>query len=158
MIKEIIDTWLEEVRKDLIKNYDRLGLRASGKWAKTLEPESNIKDDNIKASMLGQQYTGALEEPGRKPSKNNQGGKLRIAIRQWIDDKRIRPKGGISKDSLAFLITRKIHEEGIKVPNKYNKGGLVSDVVTKEKIQELIDKLGLFYQAELRSSLIKTLQ
>lgn len=158
MIQEIVNEWLDEVKEELIKNYDKLGLRASGRWADSLEPKVEQKSDVTRAIMLGEEYTGALEKPGRKPTSKKQGGILRGLIRKWIDDKGIIPKGNISKDSLAFLITRKIHEKGIKVPNKYNKGGLVSNVVTKEKVQELIDKIGLFYQGQLKSNLIKTLQ
>jgi hypothetical protein len=157
MTKQIIDKWLEEIKKDLISNYDRLGLRASGNWANQLESFNKETEGNFKLGIIGERYTGALEN-GRKPTtRGNKPGILRGIIRRWIDVKGIIPYGGISKDSLAFLITRKIHRFGIRVPNAYNKGGLLSDVVTREKINELIKSLSLFYLQEIKTEFIKTL-
>lgn len=155
--KEIVDRWLEEIQKDLIKNYEKTKRKASGRWAKSLEPFSEEKNDVYRIGILGEEYTGALEKPGRKPTSKSKRGRLWGVIRKWVDDKGIKPNG-ISKDSLAFLIARKIDREGIKVPNKYNKGGLVSDVVTKKRVDQLVDEIGLFYQAELKSSLLKTIR
>jgi hypothetical protein len=159
MIKEILNTWLGDVKKDLIKNYDKLGLRASGKWANSLEEFAKITQFRINAGILGERYTGALES-GRKPTKSKRAGRptLRQLIRVWIDDKKIIPKGKISKDSLAYLIARKIHEKGIRVPNKYNKGGLVSDVVTRARIDQLNEQLSLFYVEGVRSTILKELK
>jgi hypothetical protein len=155
MIQDILNTWLASVQTDLIKNYDRLGLRASGRWANSLEPFTEITDKGIRTGILGQEYTGALEN-GRRPTTGNAGTPtLREEIRIWIDQKGITPKDDISKDSLAFLIARKIHREGIKVPNKYNAGGLVSDVVTRARIKELSDQLSLFYIESFSSNVIK---
>ena len=156
--KEIIDNWLAEVQKDLIKNYERLNLKASGRWAKSLEPFTETEKDKIRLGISGENYTEFLEKPGRKPTSKSKRGKLYGIIRKWIDDKGISPKGGISKNSLAFLIARKIDEKGIKVPNKFNKGGLVSDVVTSKRVNDLIDSLSLFFQGELKSELLKTIQ
>ena len=80
---------------------------------------------------------------------------MREIIRKWIDVKGIVPKDGISKESLSFLIARKIHEKGIKVPNKFNKGGLVANVVTTKKINELSNNLTLFYVENYKSDVLK---
>lgn len=158
MIVDIVNRWLEGVQVDLVKNYDRLGLRASGRWAASLEQFAKFTDNGLSTGILGEQYTGALTD-GRKPTNSTGGGAitLRAAIRQWIDDKGITPDG-ISKDSLAYVIARKIHNEGIKVPNKYNAGGLVSDVVNQSRIDELINEMKLFYVEEMRGTYIKYVQ
>jgi hypothetical protein len=156
--KEIIDNWLNEIQTDLIKNYDRLGLRASGNWANKLEQFQNQDGNLIKLGILGEKYTGAIEF-GRLPTKMGSiPGKLKGIIRKWIDVKGITPRDGISKDSLAFLITRKIHREGWKVPNRFNAGGLVSDVITKSRISELMKKLSLYYIEEIKTDLKNTLE
>lgn len=63
----------------------------------------------------------------------------RDAIRKWIDDKGLEPVG-ISKDSLAFLIARKIAREGTTI---FQQGGstLLSDIITDNLIRETRDKL-----------------
>jgi len=156
--EKIISDWLSDIQIDLVKNYNRLGLRASGNWEKQLEPFQKQTNDSFSIGILGAQYTGALEN-GRKPTTGNEGNPtLKEVIRIWIDDKGIIPKDNISKDSLAFLIARKIHEDGIKVPNRYNAGGLVSDVVTKKSIEDLNRELSLFYVNDFKSTIIKDLK
>ncbi len=93
-------------------------VNASGKLKNSVRYD--IKDAVMRVYSLD--YIYYLEkgwEPGKRPSRS--------AIRQWIDDKGITPDG-ISKDSLAFLIQRKIGEEGTTI---YKQGGskLVADVI-----------------------------
>lgn len=133
-----VDNWNKERQTALIQSYEREGLRASGRWAKSLEGSTKQDGSIVKSVILGEAYTGALVG-GRGASKSSGGSSitLRQAIRQWIDDKNINPAGKISKDSLAFLIARKIHRDGIKVPNRYNSGNLVNNAFTANDIAEL---------------------
>ncbi len=158
-IKEKIDTWLDEAKQDLIRNYNQMGLRASGQWERELEPRTKIEQDRYHAIMLGMDYTYYLEK-GRGPTKGGGGRKgpsLYFMIRKWIDDKGI-VADGISRNSLAYLITRKIHTQGIKVPNQFNKGGLVNNVITRQRINELAKDLSLIYIEDIKSSILKDLQ
>jgi len=124
----------ESLRVDLVKKYDELGMRASGKWAESTEVESG----EFFGRVIGAPYTEQLEE-GRKPGKFPP----IQAIEQWIIDKGIvgQIEGEISVSSLAFLIARKISREGWK---REEHGGvdLVTLVVTPKRIQSIIDKLG----------------
>lgn len=61
---------------------------------------------------------------------------LRERIREWIDNAGITPRGNISRDSLAFLITRKIHEEGSLLYRQGGNSGVISDFINETKIQE----------------------
>lgn len=61
---------------------------------------------------------------------------LRERIREWIDNAGINPRGNISRDSLAFLITRKIHEEGSLLYRQGGNSGVISDFINETKIQE----------------------
>lgn len=150
--------------QDLIKSYDTKGLRASGNWANSLVGNVESTPNGYKLTIDGADYSGAMEY-GRKPTVKKGNGELKDIIRQWIDDKKIVPKDGISKDSLAFLITRKIHQEGITVPNKYNIGGVISDVVEgnptlgfkpiKERLQE---KFNNIYINNISSEVLKNLK
>ena len=158
MIVDIVNNWLKSVQDDLIKSYNDKGLRASGRWADALEPFAEFTDNGIRTGILGAPYTGALTG-GRKPTSGGNAGNetLRDVIRVWIDDKGIVPDG-ISKDSLAYLIARKIHTEGIQVPNKYNVGGLVSDVVNDSRIDLLVQEMKLYYVDEMRATTIRNIK
>jgi len=103
---------------------------ASGNLEKTL----NYEVENGVLKVYANKYIGALIF-GRKPTTNSGNGTLKLKIRQWIDDKGIVPKDNISKDSLAFLITRKIHREGNSLyPNGSD---LLSAIVTDKLISDL---------------------
>ena len=82
-------------------------------------------------SIYGNDYIQFLEN-GRRPGKRPP----TSVIRQWIDDKGIIPDG-ISKDSLAFLIARRMGEEGSTI---YQAGG--SDLISgifNETLQRSIE-------------------
>ena len=133
---------MEQLSEDLTKRYDELGMRASGNWAKSKEVKTEVKDLRIISTLYGPQYTGALEF-GRGPTKKSSsgGGKtLQERIEEWINVK------GISSDipvrSLAFLIARRIHQEGTRY---YRQGGtdLISSVVTEDRIADMIERIGI---------------
>ncbi|HNQ20433.1 MAG TPA: hypothetical protein PKI46_05170, partial [Bacteroidales bacterium] len=128
--------WLSNLKADLIREYERLGLRASGSYEKELEYMISGK----KIEMYGAYHSQFMQSGRSKTEKGPEKGKGKLSeiILKWIDDKKITPRGGISKKTLAFLITRKIHREGIKVPNKYNEGGVISNVITDERIEKLL--------------------
>lgn len=140
----------ELLKKDLITAYDRKGMRASGDFANSLEVV--IKDNGLTAQLWGNSYAQQLEtgrQAGRFPPVS--------AIEKWIDDKNIsaRLNGEITKNQLAFLIARKIAREGW---NRSGFGGveLISEVVTDERIQKIIDEVGI-EQAFIYTSKIQTL-
>jgi hypothetical protein len=76
-------------------------------------------------------------ETGRKPGKRPP----ISVIEQWIKDKPIIPDG-ISTRSLAFLIARKIGEEGSLLYRDGGKSGVISksinDQVIKEKLTDVL--------------------
>ena len=70
-------------------------------------------------------------ETGRKPGK----WPPRESILKWINERGITPSG-ISKDSLAFLIARKIESEGSLVYRKGGNTGIISEVQSERWITE----------------------
>lgn len=134
MSSQILSKEFEALKDDLIKAYDAKGMRASGKFADSLE----VKVNGLNAQLWGEDYAQQLEtgrRAGRFPPMD--------AIEQWIKDKGIasRIEGQISVKSLAFLIARKIAREGWK---REGHGGveLISDVITDIRIQKIIDEVG----------------
>lgn len=134
MSSQVLSKQFELLKDDLIKAYDAKGMRASGKFAETLE----VKVQGLTAQLWGEDYSQQLEtgrKSGRFPPID--------AIEQWIKDKGIanRIQGEISISSLAFLIARKIANEGWK-RQEYGGVELISSVVTDERIQKIIDEVG----------------
>ena len=95
--------------------------------------------EGLNAKLFGEAY-GQQLETGRRAGKFPP----IDAIKQWIQDKGIasRIQGQISISSLAFLIARKIAKKGWKREG-YGGVELISSVVTDERIQKIIDEVGL---------------
>lgn len=125
------------IKNDLIKRYDEKGMRASGEWANSLE----VQASGLSVKLLGLSYSEQLEY-GRKAGKQPP----REAIEQWIRDKGIASKleGKITVSSLAYLIARKIAREGWR-REEYGGVELISEVVTPERIQKIIDRIEVTY-------------
>lgn len=126
------------LKAELIKKYDEKGMRASGNWADSLEV--NVTGGLV-ATLIGEKYSEQLEY-GRKSGKQPPS----QVIEQWIRDKGIMQKitGKISISSLAFLIARKIGREGWRREG-YGGVELISEVVTPERIQQIIDRVSDSY-------------
>ncbi|WP_396195922.1 hypothetical protein [Flavobacterium sp.] len=135
MSSKILSKEFELLKDDLIKAYDAKGMRASGKFADSLE----VRVNGLTAQLWGESYAQKLET-GRRPGAFQP----ISAIEQWIKDKGIanRIQGEISISSLAFLIARKIEQRGWK-REEYGGVELISEVVTDVRIQKIIDEVGV---------------
>ena len=147
---ETLKKELDLVSKELTEKYDQLGMRASGRWE--LEKEFITKESGtrIVGTIWGASYTGALQF-GRKPGKFPP----IAAIEQWIQDKRI--ISDIPIRSLAYLIARKIAKEGTKY---FRQGGtdLIDSVITTDRIDNIISKVGLVHVDVIVRGLVRELQ
>ncbi len=131
-ITQAVRVSMELFRDEMIKQLAEQNINASGKLSASAEDVIIDSEGFVSGSVRANQYW-FYRNFGRGATVNNGSGQLRPKIRQWIDDKGITPKGNISKDELAFLITRKIHREG------YEGKAFVSD--TTDVVQPEIDKL-----------------
>lgn len=141
--KKTLEEFDKKLISDLRKSLDAAGTTASGKTKESLN--SDITLNSYK--LYGRAFIYGLEY-GRKPSSPTGNGILKDIILQWINDKGIIPKDGITKDTLAFLITRKIHREGdllhstkqnfrgMKAPT-----GIINSVINDGRIKELTKRL-----------------
>lgn len=149
MVTEVLQSEFEALKNELIAKYDELGMRASGNFAESLEVQVN----DTKAILLGANYAEQLEY-GRKAGKFPP-----IAqIEKWINDKGIMSKiqGKISVSSLAFLIARKIARVGWK-REEFGGVELITQVVTPERIQQILDKVSDIYRGTLTSDIQKVI-
>ncbi|MCB0515185.1 MAG: hypothetical protein KDD49_03870 [Bacteroidetes bacterium] len=146
---DILQNEFEQIRKDLIQRHNELNMKASGRWEKSLETEVKLTPYGAIATVMGEPYSYQLVH-GRKPGKFPP----IKAIMQWIEDKGIKPiYDNISTSSLAFLIARKIAQEGTKY---FQQGGtdLVSSVITPQRVQLIIDKVGDFQTTYFINSIV----
>jgi hypothetical protein len=100
-------------------------------------------------TIRGNDYIYYLEngrKPGKRPPKD--------VIRKWIDDKGIVPRDNISKDSLAYLIARKMGEEGSTI---YKAGGsdLVSGIFNDQFVDSLQSEFMNLLTVEVESEILK---
>ena len=68
-IRDEIQIFADEMNIKFIDKYDKLGLRASGKWAKELENKIEDTQRGFRIKWLGTDYTIQLEG-GRGKNKN----------------------------------------------------------------------------------------
>lgn len=150
---EIYMKYLERLRLKLIAKYEEFGLRASGKYADELEPETQ-GDKLIMYGAFHSQFMEHGREPGKFPPRS--------VIEEWIDTKSGLPSVFREKRSqFAFLIARKIAKEGITVPNEFNKGQVISSVVDDflaNDIQEMLQELGDIYLVRIKSDVVQILK
>lgn len=102
----------------------------------------------------GPEYIQALIT-GRGPSKGK-GGSLYSGILQWVKAKGLIPKEQkMTQESLAYVITRKIHQEGSLLYRKGgNKDSQLAKLLHTPNINPLIDQLTEYYTQEFTDLLI----
>ncbi len=136
---QIVTTYMEETRQELIRSYIDKGLRASGRYEKGLTFKVEDTGSTIKAYMESEGHAWYMEE-GRKPNKQQtakQARSLGHILEQWVKDK------GISVN--PYAAAWKIVREGIQVPNRYNPGDVIEDVVTNEWFDELVRRMSQWH-------------
>lgn len=148
--EQVYHSYLEKLRLKLISKYDELGLRASGDYADALE--GSVQGNKI--VMFGAKHSEYLEH-GRTSGKFPP---IKM-IEDWIDIKPGLPSiFREKKKQFAFLIARKIATEGIKVPNQYNKGKVIADVVDSflaNDIEEMLEELGNVFLARIKVDILQ---
>jgi hypothetical protein len=156
---QALNEWTASRMTDLKKSYRSEGLKASGNWERELTSNVDVSINRINIVIEGANYTEQLIR-GRGKTKTSTRGNptLREAIRQWIDDKGLNPTD-ITKDSLAFLISRKIHRDGIKVPNRYNSGTFIDRVfyTSDGTLTQFRNILNKHYSSELKREITQGL-
>jgi hypothetical protein len=136
-ITDITVKGFEPIKAKVLNTYKAKGMKASGNFERELEivPLPNG------AVLMGADYTEQLEG-GRKPTSSGASAStptLKEKILDWIRDKGI-IADGITDDSLAFLITRKIHREGWN-RSKHGGVGLISDAIKEDDFKAIIDEV-----------------
>jgi hypothetical protein len=153
--KQILENWTVNIEKKLIDNYDKKNIRASGKFADTI----NHKITDNSTSIYVNKYIGASIY-GRSPNKDQSKEALskwvgwfgKNVFEQWCIDK------GIDK-TFAYAIAWKVARKGWSEPNGYgNDGKLFLDTFNQEAIDDLKNELGKQTLLTLKSNIQETWQ
>ena len=136
--RELILEFLELLATRIRRNIRRKSAGSSGETGRRLRWEATSEV----GTLFGPDYIEALEF-GRGPTRrgNTGGPTLRQRIEQWIRIARIRPQDDISISQLAFLITRKIHEQGTRLFITGSQSGILTEAITQDVINDFADRL-----------------
>lgn len=141
---------LEAMKIDLIRRYNELGMRASGSWGASLGVETSLDDRYLRGVITGLDYTVYMQ-------RGRAGGVMPpiAAIEQWIKDKGILPiERNMKLRGLAWAIARSIANEGTR---RYRDGGkpdFIDEVITAERVQGIIERVGYAAALRFRSEII----
>jgi hypothetical protein len=156
--KQAIGLLLERVRKGLIDDMSDKNMRASDKTAASIKP----KNGDLDGSLSALRSIGALIS-GRRPTGSGASRgtpSLYEQIREWIDNKGISPDGDMTKESLAWAITKKIHKSGTRSSRnqapKLDLNGVV-EVSVKESINDVTQAIAAYYKPEIYNALKQAL-
>lgn len=133
--KELIYEFLDSIKDDIISEQKAQGRVASGNSLDGYIVVASFSG----GTLWGAPYVGTLET-GRGPGKIPKG--LRYTIRDWIEDKGLFSGESESrKKSIAFLIARKIANEGTLLHRQGGQSGVITNAITDERLSEFTDKL-----------------
>ena len=148
-----ISNFLETLKGDLEQSIAQSGLDASGRISRSLR----IEEDETTGTLFGWKWIEVRTEYGRRPTSTNApkgNPTLREAILAWVERKGI----GEVKDrkSIAYLISRKIHQQGdrlyrgelgIQPPT-----GVLTSVINDGRIEQLKKEIVVELFSELRKN------
>lgn len=152
-LSELIEAEFDQTQKDLVAQYRALGLRASGAYERSLESRVTEQGENINAVIKGAEHVRFMEE-GRGPNKRQDRGMIAfiyVKLLEWMKVK------GVA-DINPWMAARKIVREGIKVPNKYNKGGVISGVINEKWLDDLNEKIFDLQNETIMDEIVSDLQ
>lgn len=122
----IIKEEMESLKADIIAAYNASGKRTSGEFESGLE----IKYQPNSATLSGYVYL-AGRAAGKQPPIQ--------AIEKWLIAKGITPiENKMKISSLAYLIARKIANEGTKKENHLQ---IYNQIITPERIEKILERL-----------------
>lgn len=149
-----IELWINNTEQALIQNYKNKKFKASGNWERSLNSTYKQEPSKINIQIEAAHYSYFMEKGRGKTQGGSAGaGGLKAIILQWLIDKAIMPREPkVKRESLAFVIARKIHNEGVKIsPEKKN---VISGVLTDDCLNPLLESLKTATIKEIKKELV----
>lgn len=151
-IEDTIREFGEQLVTEIKQNLRREGNFASGKTENSLKVEVR----EMRLTIFALWHIVTLED-GRGPSTGGGSGRaeLKERIKEWIRMKGIQPEQGMSVDTLAFLITRKIHREGTRLYRRGGKSGVLRNVLRDERFERFATVIAEEMALSIESDILK---
>ena len=154
-VEATLSFYLDPLIKSLEDRFIQLGLLASGNWLEQLEWTYGIETDKINILFFTADYTDYITPPGRRP-----GPVPYQPILDWVNQKAGLPPPDFTPEQFAWVVVRKLNEEGISVPNPYNKGTLTDPILDfiDNKINDMIDDVASVFSRQFERELLQQFQ
>lgn len=143
--KQIVFEELQDLQTRIADNIVKKGRNASGRTIESMHIDKGDKS----ITLFGRKAFGTLET-GRGPGNVPKG--FYGIIKQWVIDKGLFFSTDRERNSFAYLVSRKIANEGTKL---YRNGG-DADIYSKEipkTISSIKNRLGIMMKAEVVNSI-----
>lgn len=143
--QQIVFEELQDLQTRITDNIVKEGRNASGRTIKSMHIDKGDKS----ITLFGRKAFGTLET-GRGPGNVPKG--FYGIIKQWVIDKGLSFSTDRERNSFAYLVSRKIANEGTKL---YRNGG-DADIYSKEipkTISSIKNRLGIMMKAEVVNSI-----
>lgn len=144
MNKEVTQL-VRQIRDEIVANYYRMRLNASGRFDKQTQVEEYPGGVRIVAPAYIYQMEDGRAAGSFPPVS---------AIKQWIKDKNSNSGTDIPEEA-AYAIAYVIKRDGIRVPNEHNEGGVASKILTPETVQRIAVEVSRIVRAEILTILTK---
>jgi hypothetical protein len=133
------------VRDEIVANYYRMKLNASGEFAE----KTQVIEDGGSIKIVAPAYIYQMEDgrpAGTMPPVS--------VIKKWIRDKNANAGTDIP-ESAAWAIAYVIKRDGITVPNEFNEGGVASSILTPELVKRVTVEINRIVSAKILTILTK---
>lgn len=152
--QEILSQFGSSIIAEIQANLQAGNRNASGRFSRSLR----IQVTGERLTIFSADYAYFIES-GRGPTRANSPGSptLQETIKQWMKDKGIVPQEGTDEkhyDSVAFLIARKIHQEGTLIHRQGGKSGVISRAINPSRVISIARAFGEKARAEFSSEVI----
>ena len=146
--QEIIKKFLDNVKAEIAVRLPKV----TGKTARSLKVRTNKKGGLLEADA----HIFALED-GRRPTGSGGGSRgtesLQKRILKWVKLKGIATEG--NEVSLSWAISKSIHAKGTKLYQQGGGSGVLSSVISEQRVESLVASLANVYQISTLNSLAK---
>jgi hypothetical protein len=140
-----VTKYIYAIRDEIVAHYYAMKLNASGEF----DRETQVEEYPLGVKIVSPRHIYQMEDgrrAGTMPPVS--------AIRQWIRDKNANAGTDIPEEA-AFAIAYVIKRDGIKVPNRYNEGGVASKILTPELVNRMVVEINRIVKAEILTILTK---
>lgn len=159
-LEKLAKKWVAELQRNITTTDTGQYLPRAHREAMAATLGYSITDTEFQ--LFGGEFIWTYEI-GRGPTVNDGPGAVRRYVREYIQEEGIVPRGQdrrgmpIDEDTLAFFISRKIHETGTKPWRSGQPTGVISSIVNDAAVAELEQILSEPYAADIAQYLTRAI-